>query len=161
MSTKNIELTHSIAHYLCAIHKLHQENGYVRMIDISKLLEFSRGSVSVAIKSLKKKNLVIEDKNGFLSLPQAAHTKVHEILANKTLLYYFLKNFLGVNKKTAELDSCLMEHVLSPESQKKLFLYMKKMNKITKQKNPLKTTKIELTFLDNHNNLKDFKENLI
>ncbi|MBE8222297.1 MAG: metal-dependent transcriptional regulator, partial [Bdellovibrionales bacterium] len=114
MAIAKINITHSTSHYLCAIHKLHEDNGYVRMVDISKLLQFSRGSVSIAIKNLKKKNSVVEDKNGFLNLSKNSHEKVHEILANKTLLYYFLKNFLGVTKNTAELDSCLMEHVLSP-----------------------------------------------
>lgn len=158
MAIAKINITHSTAHYLCAIHKLHEDNGYVRMVDISKLLQFSRGSVSIAIKNLKKKNLVIEDKNGFLNLSKESHEKVHEILVNKTLLYYFLKNFLGVNKNTAELDSCLMEHVLSPESQKKLFLYMKKISNTQKQDVKNFPIKINCNFLDNCSNFKQFKE---
>lgn len=158
MTTEKTTVTHSTAHYLCAIHKLHEDNGYVRMVDIAKLLQFSRGSVSTAIKNLKKKNLVIEDKNGFLNLSTVSHEKVHEILANKTLLYYFLKNFLGVTKNTAELDSCLMEHVLSPESQKKLFLYMKKINTAQKTAKTKILAKTNLAFLDDYHSFKEFKE---
>ncbi|MBE8163106.1 MAG: metal-dependent transcriptional regulator [Bdellovibrionaceae bacterium] len=158
MSTIQTPITHSTAHYLCAIHKLHEDNGYVRMVDISKLLNFSRGSVSIAIKNLKKKNLVEEDKNGFLNLSKVSHEKVHEILANKTLLYYFLKNFLGVTKNTAELDSCLMEHVLSAESQKKLFLYMKKMQTAEKENGNKSCVKTNLDFLNTCSNFKQFKE---
>lgn len=158
MSFKKTELTHSATHYLSAIHKLQEEHGYARMVDIAKLLKFSRGSVSIAIKNLKKKNLITENKNGFLILSKNSHKKVHEVLANKTLLYYFLTHFLGVNKKTAESDSCLMEHILSTESQKKLFIYIKKINK---DQPSLKNSKnLAPSPVEGYNNLNSFKESL-
>ena len=54
---KKINLSHSMAHYLMAIHQLKEEKGYARGIDIAKLLGLTKGSVSLALKKLKAKEL--------------------------------------------------------------------------------------------------------
>ena len=72
--TKNIlhiadnDLTHSMVHYLFSIHKLKEKNGYARVTDVAKELNLTKGSVSIALSGLKKKELVVEDENKFFSL---------------------------------------------------------------------------------------------
>jgi DtxR family Mn-dependent transcriptional regulator len=85
----------------------------------------TKGSVSIALGNLKKRDLVIEDESKFLSLSQLGHDEVHSILTSRTLLFYFLKDILGVESDTAHKDSCLMEHLLSPETREKFFSFMK------------------------------------
>jgi len=119
------ELTHSMAHYLLTIHKLKENKGYARVTDIAKDLGLTKGSVSIALTSLKKKNLVVEDESKFLSLSDLGHEEVHHILASRTLIYYFLKDILTVNDKTAHADSCLIEHLISAETRDKLFAFLK------------------------------------
>lgn len=123
--TADSDLTHSMVHYLLTIHKLKEKNGYARVTDIAKDMNLTKGSVSTALTNLKKKNLVVEDDSKFLSLSEDGHNEVHAILSNRTLLYYFLKDFVGVNDDTSHKDSCLMEHLLSEESREKLFQFMK------------------------------------
>lgn len=120
------ELTHSMAHYLLTIHKLKEEKGYARVTDIAKDMGLTKGSVSTALTNLRKRSLVEEDDSKFLSLSSTGHDEVHAILANRTLLYYFLKDVLGVQENTAHKDSCLMEHLLSSETRKNFFEFMKK-----------------------------------
>ena len=50
-----------------------------------------------------------------------------EILSNRTLLYYFFKDVVGISDEAAHKDSCLMEHLLSSESRQKLFVFMKQI----------------------------------
>lgn len=122
--TSDSELTHSMAHYLLTIHKLKEEKGYARVTDIAKELGLTKGSVSTALNNLKKKNLVEEDENKFLSLSSVGHDEVHHMLSIRTLMFYFLKDILDVDAETAHKDSCLVEHLLSEVTRKNLFAFM-------------------------------------
>ena len=125
--THDHALTHSMVHYLLTIHKLKENRGYARVTDIAKDLGLTKGSVSTAVNNLKKKDLVVEDDSKFLSLSKLGHDHVHQILSNRTLLYYFFKDIVGISDEAAHKDSCLMEHLLSPESRDKLFSFMKNL----------------------------------
>lgn len=146
--TADSELTHSMAHYLLTIHKLKEEKGYARVTDIAKELGLTKGSVSTALNNLKKKSLVEEDENKFLSLSKVGHDEVHHMLSIRTLMFYFLKDILDVDDETAHKDSCLVEHLLSEDTRKKLFAFMQ-----TVAKNPssLKLrTDLRLNEFDSH-----------
>ncbi|MCY4523517.1 MAG: metal-dependent transcriptional regulator [Halobacteriovoraceae bacterium] len=120
------DLSHSMVHYLLTIHKLKEERGFARVTDIARELDITKGSVSIALNNLKKRDLVEEEEDcKFLVLTQRGHNEVHQILSSRTLLFYFLRDFLGVDEKTAIRDSCLMEHLMSPETAEKFFDFMK------------------------------------
>lgn len=121
------ELTHSMVHYLLTIHTLKETNGYARVTDIARHMDLTKGSVSTALTALKKRDLIAEDDSKFFTLSESGHQVVHEILSSRTLLFYFLKDVVGVNEETAYKDSCLMEHLLSGETRDKFFKYMKKL----------------------------------
>lgn len=120
------DLTHSMTHYLLTIHKLREQKGYARVTDIAKDLGLTKGSVSTALNNLKKKGLVTEEQDSkFLLLSTRGHDEVHRILSSRTLLFYFLRDFVGVKEEIADLDSCEMEHLLSKETLEKFFIFMK------------------------------------
>lgn len=126
--TQDLELSHSMAHYLLTIHKLKEGRGFARVTDIAKDLKLTKGSVSTALNNLKKKGLVTEEEDcKFLILTQKGHDEVHRILSSRTLLFYFLKDFVGVSEETANRDSCLMEHLMSSETSTKFFDFMKNL----------------------------------
>lgn len=146
--TPDSELTHSMVHYLLTIHKLKETKGYARVTDIAKSMGLTKGSVSTALNNLKKRDLVIEDESKFLSLSKIGHDEVHFILTNRTLLYYFLKDILGVDEETAHKDSCLMEHLLSPETRERFFSFMKKVSQ--GKLNTNFSTDLDLESFENH-----------
>jgi len=123
--THDNDLTHSMVHYLLAIHKLKESKGYARVTDIAHEMGLTKGSVSTALTNLKKRELVLEDESKFLSLSPSGHEAVHGILSSRTLLYYFLKDIIGVTEDVAHKDSCLMEHLMSSETREKFFQFMK------------------------------------
>ena len=125
--TSSNDLTHSMVHYLLTIHKLKEEHVYARVTDIAKELGLTKGSVSTAVANLRKKSLVVEDDNKFLTLSDAGHVEVHHILSSRTLMYYFLKDILKVDDVIAHQDSCLVEHLISTETRKGLFEFMRKV----------------------------------
>lgn len=149
------ELSHSMTHYLLTIHKLKEERGFARVTDIARELNLTKGSVSTAINNLKKKNLVSEEEDcKFLILTEFGHDEVHKILSTRTLMFYFLKDYVGVESETADRDSCMMEHLMSQESLEKLFLFMKKLSNQNREKINISTD----LDLSNFNSPKDFIE---
>lgn len=145
------ELTHSMVHYLLTIHKLKENQGYARGTDIARELGLTKGSVSTALTLLKKRQLVVEDTSRFLSLSPFGHEQVHHILSSRTLLFYFLKDFVGVNLEVARHDACLMEHLVSDETREKLFVFMKELTEMNSLKKPRFKITLDLTrFKDSH-----------
>lgn len=122
------ELSHSMVHYLLTIHKLKENRGFARVTDIAKDLELTKGSVSTMLNNLKKKGFIKEeDECKFVVLTEDGHNEVHKILSSRTLIYYFLKDFVGVDEATAENDSCQMEHLMSEKTNQKFFEFMKNL----------------------------------
>lgn len=113
-------LTHSAAHYLMTIHELLASQGYARVTDIAKRLNITRGSCSISLKPLKKRGLVVEDANKFLSLSEEGRRMAEIVERNDELLEIFLRDVLGVDPDQAEVDACKIEHLLSIESSVKL-----------------------------------------
>ena len=122
------KITHSAAHHLMTIYDLLGENGYARVSDVARRLEITRGSASITLKALKEKGLVQEGQNKFLLLSEEGKSISHSIQSMRIIFKKFLVSVLNVNPCQAEIEACKIEHLLSPETGKKLLLFMKLMN---------------------------------
>lgn len=152
------ELSHTMAHYLVTIHKLKEIRGFARITDIARELHLTKGSVSTAINGLKKKNLVKDDGDcKFLVLTEFGHKEVHKVLSSRELLFYFLKDVLGVDCETASIDACEMEHLLSNQTREKFFYFMKNLanNRLKEFELPEENQKIILSLCE-HNDIEEF-----
>jgi len=101
--------------YLETIHVLSLKGNPVRSIDIVNELEYSKPSVSVAMKNLKTKGFIVMDKEGHISLT-AKGLKIAETMYERHVAISEWLMFLGVDKKTAIHDACKMEHAMSEKS---------------------------------------------
>ena len=122
-------ITHSAAHHLLAILELKEKRGYARVTDVARELNITTGSASINLKSLKGKNLIIEDENKFLALSEEGEAVARAVLMRENILYNFLANILKVKPEQAEIDSCKTEHLISAETAKKLQEFMEKYEK--------------------------------
>lgn len=101
--------------YLEAILRLYKRNGHVRSIDIANDLEYSKPSVSVAMKKLRENGFIEMDAEGYLTLLPKGQEIAESIYERHQLLTeYFIK--LGVSPDTAASDACKVEHDLSEET---------------------------------------------
>lgn len=105
----------SMEDYLETILILQKKNGRVRSIDIANELDYTKASVSVAMKSLREKNLITMDEVGYITLTDSGLRKAESVLERHTLLADCLIR-LGVSKKVALEDACKMEHDISEET---------------------------------------------
>ena len=101
--------------YLETILILSLKGNYVRSIDVSEYMGYSKPSVSRAIDLLKSGGYVIVDEDGYLHLTDAgleAAEKTYE--RHKVLTALFVE--LGVDEATAARDACKIEHDISDET---------------------------------------------
>lgn len=101
--------------YLETILVLSQQRSYVRSIDVSEYMGYSKPSVSRAVGLLKEGGYITVNADGFLSLTDAGREVAEKIYERHTLLTELLTQ-LGVDEKIAAEDACKMEHVISDAS---------------------------------------------
>ena len=111
--------------YLERILILKEEKGHVRSIDIAESMNFSKPSVSVAMKKLRENGYILVDKEGFITLTEkgmqiANHTyEKHKLLSSLLVA-------LGASKDTAREDACKIEHDISEETFHAIINHIKK-----------------------------------
>lgn len=116
-----MKIQESAENYLEAILVLGEQQGNVRSIDVANRLNFSKPSVSYAMKQFRENGLVTMDENSYLHLTPEGRKIAERTYERHELLTQVLIK-LGVSAKTAEEDACRMEHVISEET----FLCLKK-----------------------------------
>lgn len=114
--------------YLETILMLAKKNGNVRSIDIANELDFSKPSVSIAMKNLRENCYILVDKDGFITLTDKGKAIAETMYERHLFLSKWLLD-IGVDEKTANDDACRMEHVLSEESFEAIRLYCEKRKK--------------------------------
>ena len=98
---------------------LSQRGTDVRSIDIANELDFSKPSVSIAMKNLRENGYIEMDDNGHIMLLPPGEEIAQRMYERHTFLSRWLTG-LGVDPKTAVEDACRIEHVISDESFQKL-----------------------------------------
>ena len=110
-----MKLHESSEDYLERILMLEIANGKVKSIDIALDMNFSKPSVSIAMKNLREANHITVTKEGYIYLTESGQKIAETIYERHQLLSSWLTT-LGVDPKVAEDDACRIEHVISPES---------------------------------------------
>ena len=101
--------------YLETILILSRQNSYVRSVDISEHMGYSKPSVSRAVSLLKAGEYITIDNDGHIWLTDSGRAVAEKIFSRHRVLTEMLVN-LGVDRQIASADACKMEHVISDES---------------------------------------------
>ena len=121
-----MKLGESREDYLEAMYILKCQKGYVRNFLLCNYLNYSKASVSVAIRGLVAEGYVIKDEHGYVELTAEGKKIAKKVYARHLLLEEFLE-LIGVSPETANHDACRMEHTISEESYKKIQELVRKM----------------------------------
>lgn len=101
--------------YLEAIYVLHEKTGFVRSIDVSEYLGYSKPSVSRAMGILRSGEYILVGSDGEITLTEKGMEIAQKIYARHILLTKLLVH-IGVTEETAAADACKLEHAISDES---------------------------------------------
>lgn len=105
----------SSENYLETIFTLSHKLPVVRSIDIVHELNFTKASVSIAMKSLRENGHIIVSDEGYITLTDSGLSIAKMIYERHTILTNWLVG-LGVPTDIASKDACRIEHVISEES---------------------------------------------
>ncbi|MGM0603158.1 MAG: DtxR family transcriptional regulator [Bacillota bacterium] len=134
---EEILLSKSLEDYLEVIFHLSNKNGSARITDIASNMEVAASSVNEMIGKLSVKGLVKQKKYGPVLLTENGAVYAKKIDCIHKIIFEFLHELLGVEKKTADHDACLIEHNVSYQTVKKLNQYLIKQNIINEDNNCL------------------------
>ena len=110
-----MQIHQSAEDYLECILKLSKQRPVVRSIDIANDMNYSKPSISVAMKNLRLNGYINVDESGFITLTDSGMEIASNIYDRHLILRKWLE-FLGISPETAEQDPCKIEHTLSKET---------------------------------------------
>ena len=123
-----MEIHESAEDYLETILILKERSGQVRSIDIATEMNYTKPSISVAMKKLRENGYIEVDKDGFITLTASGYEIASNIYnRHKVLTDFFIS--LGVDQKVAAEDACKIEHDLSDETFEKIRAHAEKTEK--------------------------------
>lgn len=111
----NMKIHASAEDYLERILILSENNDELHAIDIARSMNFSKPSVSIALKKLQEKKLIEIDDNLHIHLTETGRDIATKVYEKHTIISKALIS-LGVDEEIAKEDACKLEHVLSEES---------------------------------------------
>lgn len=120
-----MQIKESAENYLETILVLSKRQSLVRSIDVATEMNFTKASISVAMKRLREDEYIVVEKDGAILLTEKGKEIAMRIYERHQLIAQILIS-LGVNKETAYEDSCKIEHDLSRESFEKIKAYYEK-----------------------------------
>ena len=115
-----MELSAQMEDYLETIFVLCQDKGVARVKDIASRLKVTNPSVVGALRTLKRKKLVRQERYGFIRLTDQGRELARSVLHRHSVLTHFLESILGLDADTAANDACRIEHAVSPETVRRL-----------------------------------------
>ncbi len=127
MKEINTNIHESGEDYLEKILMLQEMHTIVRSVDLAEEFNFSRAAISKAVKILKSNGYIEVGEKGELILTEAGKAKAEETLKkHRTITDFFI--LLGIDKTIAEKDACRIEHIIHPETFKKIKELYNKLN---------------------------------
>ena len=120
-----MKIQESAENYLETILMLKKKNTFVRSIDIAHELEYSKASVSVAMKSLRESGYITVNSDGGIVLTDMGLEVAERMYERHEIIAKILIS-IGVDEETAYEDSCKIEHVISNTTFEKLKQYLQK-----------------------------------
>ena len=111
--------------YLERILVLSETNSHLRAIDIASSMNYSKPSVSIALKKLKTDELINVDTNGIITLTDKGKNIAIEVYERPKIISSALI-MIGVDPIIAKEDACRIEHDISQETFIKLKAFIEK-----------------------------------
>lgn len=121
-----MEISEATENYLETILILSQKKPELHAIDICDELGYSRPTLSVVLKRMKKEGLIAVDENNHITLTDEGRKIADKIYERHTVISKFFMD-IGVAENVALHDACKIEHDLSDETFRCIKNYIKKM----------------------------------
>ncbi len=109
--------------YIERMYELKKEKGYIRAIDLARYMGVKPSSVTEMLQKLSDEGYVVYEKYRNVDLTEKG-LALARALERKHEAIKKLFVSLGVSEEIANRDACLIEHIISDETAKKIIEYM-------------------------------------
>ena len=109
----NKKLTAGLEDYLEAIFVIASENRSAKGVDIAKMLNISRASVSEALSKLVSKGLINYESYGTISFTPLGLSEAKKVYNTHNTLKSFFQKVLNISPEEASENACKIEHIIS------------------------------------------------
>ena len=117
-------LSASLEDYLEAIFEIDKTKKNVRVKDVARKLGVTMPSVNGALKNLEANGYIKHEKYEYIELTRSGVKRASRVASRHKMIFFFLRDILSVDEKTAQLDACKIEHVLSRNTVNKMTAYI-------------------------------------
>lgn len=117
--SRQITVNESAEDYLETILVLRNSLGMVRSIDIVNEMNYSKPSISIAMKKLRESGFITVDGSGYISLTEEGMRIAEKTYAKHKVLQACLEA-LGVEPVLAAEEACHIEHVIDDDTCQKI-----------------------------------------
>ena len=112
---KKIELSESLEDYLEALYCIIDERKVARPKDIVNRLQVTNASVTGALRTLARHELIHYSPHDFVSFTEEGARIAEDIFHRHQRLRSFLTDILKVDPQEANATACKMEHIMSDD----------------------------------------------
>ncbi len=117
--SRQITVNESAEDYLETILVLKNSLGMVRSIDVVNEMNYSKPSISIAMKKLRENGFITVDDGGYISLTEEGMRIAEKTYAKHKVLQACLEA-LGVEPELAAEEACHIEHVIDDDTCQKI-----------------------------------------
>ncbi len=110
----------SLEDYLEAIYRICRESQVARVKQLAARLKVTNASVVGALRVLRGKGLIEQERYGYIRLTKAGRELAREVSNRHQVLADFFQQVLGLRRFRAEQDACQAEHLLGSETIERL-----------------------------------------
>jgi Mn-dependent DtxR family transcriptional regulator len=110
-----MKVLESVENYLEAILILTEKHHRIRSVDIANYMNFSKPTVSVAMKQLRENGYIIMSQDNYIQLTGRGLEIAEHIYERHRIISAILID-LGIDEETAYADACKIEHDISDTS---------------------------------------------
>lgn len=123
-----MKIQEAAENYLETVLMVENKKGHVRQTDVCSAMNYSRPTVSVALRDLAAEGYLDIDEDGFITLTDSGRAVADRIYERHCVLSQVLMA-LGTDEETAYHDACKIEHDLSDETFDNIRAYYNKHKK--------------------------------
>jgi len=117
-------LSPNLEDYLEAISRLQSRNRVARAKEIAEALGVSRGSVTGALRSLAERELINYSPYSYITLTPKGERLAGEVIRRHRALREFFEEILRLDKVSADLNACRVEHAMDLEAVNRLIKFV-------------------------------------
>ncbi|MEO0281133.1 MAG: metal-dependent transcriptional regulator [candidate division WOR-3 bacterium] len=127
------KLTKSLEDYIEAIYMVSRGKNFCRVKDVQNILQVSKPSIVNALNILKEKNLIVQEKYGYINLTKEGMKKAKDIYKKHRIITEFVEKIFELENDSAQKIACEIEHIVDKNIYERMEKISKNFNERTKR----------------------------